>query len=140
MNTLSDADLDLAVAQAGEEWKTAHLLFPTMTLDPTFRGAHIVQLEHARRCMLIPSNPMRQDPQYFNPSADWAIGGPIIQRESIHLTPDDSGGWWAERRIFNSGGPAFQTSYDRAVIARGPTPLIAAMRAFVASKEKPNAD
>jgi hypothetical protein len=45
----------------------------------------------------------------------WAQGGPIIEREGIALIP----GWTAER-------PGFS--------ADGPTPLIAAMRCYVASK------
>ena len=52
--------------------------------------------------------------------SDWSIGGPIIERESITLTPSPTG-WtamWPERR--NE--------------AEGPTPLVAAMRAFVMSK------
>jgi len=48
-------------------------------------------------------------------STDWAQGGPIIEREGIALLPT----WTAER-------PGFS--------ADGPTPLIAAMRCYVASK------
>jgi len=48
-------------------------------------------------------------------STNWAQGGPIIEREGIALIP----GWTAER-------PGFS--------ADGPTPLIAAMRCYVASK------
>jgi len=51
----------------------------------------------------------------YNPSGDWMQGGPIIEREGIALIP----GWTAER-------PGFS--------ADGPTPLIAAMRCYVASK------
>jgi Protein of unknown function (DUF2591) len=47
-------------------------------------------------------------------STNWAQGGPIIEREGIALIP----GWTAER-------PGFS--------ADGPTPLIAAMRCYVAS-------
>lgn len=131
---LIGADLDLAVAIAGEEWKTAHHYFPTMTLDPTFSSAWVLECAGERTCMLKPHNPMRQDPQVFSPSTDWRIGGPIIEREQIRLSVEDSGEWWAERRLTKQGQQAYTTSFDRAVIARGPTPLIAAMRAFVASK------
>jgi len=48
-------------------------------------------------------------------STDWAQGGPIIEREGIALLPT----WTAER-------PGFS--------ADGPTPLIAAMRCYVASQ------
>jgi hypothetical protein len=60
-------------------------------------------------------------------SIDWAQGGPIIEREKIGFwayTLDEEGnenpGWYAE---------TFAGS-----VATGPTPLIAAMRCYVASK------
>lgn len=56
---------------------------------------------------------------HYHPSTDWAQGGPIIDRESIGLMPSRTA--YYER----DGGTYY--SY-------GPTPLIAAMRCFVASK------
>lgn len=54
-------------------------------------------------------------------STDWAKGGPIIEREKIAIDCDDEGSWVA--------------SYNAKPVAYyGPTPLIAAMRAFVASQ------
>lgn len=53
-------------------------------------------------------------------STDWAQGGPIIEREYIQLTIDL--GWIATRKE----GPAVSEEH-------GPTPLIAAMRCYVAS-------
>lgn len=52
-------------------------------------------------------------------STDWAQGGPIIEREGLTLTHQ------ADRW-------AAQTDAD--LFAYGPTPLIAAMRCYVASK------
>ena len=52
---------------------------------------------------------------YWQPSELWEQGGPIIEREGIALIP----GWTAER-------PGYS--------ADGDTPLIAAMRCYVASK------
>lgn len=58
--------------------------------------------------------------QSFKPSADWQHGGPIIERERIGVYPlIDKVNWRGEIRRFGE---------------RGPTPLVAAMRAFVASK------
>ena len=62
----------------------------------------------------------------WNPSTAWVCGGPIIEREGISIMrweiPNDNGANWTARNL-------------RADIhADGPTPLIAAMRAFVASK------
>jgi hypothetical protein len=53
--------------------------------------------------------------EYFIPTIKWAQGGPIIEREGIALLP----GWIAERPGLNG---------------QGDTPLIAAMRCYVASK------
>jgi len=57
----------------------------------------------------------------FYPSTKWSQGGPIIEQEKIDLLWMFGDGWMAKqcRKGFN---------------ARGPTPLIAAMRCFVASK------
>jgi hypothetical protein len=59
----------------------------------------------------------------YQPSTDWEQGGPIIEREKIKVDPR-KGNWeatiWNEPQIRN---PSY-----------GPTPLIAAMRCFVASK------
>lgn len=54
----------------------------------------------------------------WHPSTNWAQGGPIIEREGITLTHQESR-WGA------------QTDDD--VFAYGPAPLIAAMRTYVAS-------
>jgi len=60
----------------------------------------------------------------YSPSTDWAQGGPIIEREIIAT----------------GRGGAYEHNFWRAcaghssVSSHGPTPLIAAMRCFVASK------
>lgn len=67
---------------------------------------------------------------YFQPSTNWAHGGPIIEREHIRLEPPedvpewDAKGWRA--RILRPSAIGIES---------GPTPLIAAMRAFVASRK-----
>jgi hypothetical protein len=61
----------------------------------------------------------------FTPSTDWAHGGPIIERERILVQPE----------IGKKGcGNAWNAISMADTEAYGPTPLIAAMRAFVASK------
>jgi len=65
----------------------------------------------------------------FKPSESWAYGGPIIERERIELQNHAcSEGWWAGIRQSPSQNKA------GGVTSIGPTPLIAAMRAYVASK------
>ena len=62
----------------------------------------------------------------FRPSTDWAQGGPIIERESI-TTCWEGTTWVATLFNKNCGETWYGHHY-------GPTPLIAAMRCYVASK------
>lgn len=60
-------------------------------------------------------------------SAFWAQGGPIIEREKIGVYPSQSvSGVWAARPDYKTAPSAPHTF--------GPTPLVAAMRCYVASK------
>jgi len=78
----------------------------------------------------------RVDRKPFSPSTDWQHGGPIIEREQIAVvSPDISNmgrvrhvkGWHASIPWTIDGENSFASEF-------GPTPLIAAMRCFVASK------
>jgi hypothetical protein len=59
--------------------------------------------------------------EYFKPTLDWALVGPIIEREMIELVPQSPALWEAMYR-------------NQHIPHDGPTPLIAAMRCYVASK------
>jgi len=59
----------------------------------------------------------------FKPSTDWSQGGPIIEREKISVWARGNE-WAAESFVPNQQGIEYV----------GPTPLIAAMRCYVASK------
>lgn len=62
-------------------------------------------------------------------STDWAIGGPIIEREQMHLFPPEPADQYADPRwLAHIGRP------EAAWQGKGPTLLIAAMRAYVVSK------
>ena len=61
-------------------------------------------------------------------STDWAQGGPIIEREAHNLFKHNGGTEWCCACNVQRDG------YVAIVTADGPTPLIAAMRCFVASK------
>ena len=67
------------------------------------------------------------DNRWFKPSGDWSQGGPIIERELLVVTPwpyeEDKNVRWQCNRRGRDGCVAF-----------GPTPLIAAMRCYVADK------
>lgn len=69
--------------------------------------------------------PLFDDGLIFSPSTLWAHGGPIIERERIRVEPF-SGAWLA--CIWNEDNGEYHLFY------RCPTPLIAAMRCYVASK------
>jgi hypothetical protein len=62
--------------------------------------------------------------QMFVPSNVWQDGGPIIEREGINLRALSGALWEAE--TWSAGGDQY--------LLDGPTPLIAAMRCYVASK------
>jgi hypothetical protein len=57
-------------------------------------------------------------------STSWAIAGPIIERERIEIQPSPLSDWWFACVRYAAGQRVF----------RGPTPLIAAMRAYVAAR------
>jgi len=56
----------------------------------------------------------------YTPTAEWHQGGPIIEREKIVISPDPQHGWRA-------------MPYMDLTEFYGPTPLVAAMRCYVAS-------
>ncbi len=65
----------------------------------------------------------------FSPSTSWETAGPIIDRENISMIVDDRHTDAYVRLMTNHGELAGSDGHGA-----GPTPLIAAMRAFVASK------
>jgi hypothetical protein len=69
-------------------------------------------------------NPRHGAP-WYEPSTDWAQGGPIIERERI--TVDGNA-------IFNQWMAVIYVPNEEPWEMRGPTPLIAAMRCYVASR------
>lgn len=74
--------------------------------------------------MMDEEEPERMDKFYLadtSYSTDWSLGGPIIERENIALYPHGDGTYEAEVFLNPKRGA-------------GPTPLIAAMRCYVASK------
>jgi hypothetical protein len=68
-------------------------------------------------------------------SSDWACGGPIIERERIAVLMLDNKwrAWTPEHHGYDPRYWLFERT-SRSAEGTGPTPLIAAMRAYVASK------
>lgn len=61
-----------------------------------------------------------------NYATNWAQGGPIIEQEKISLETKHDG-WWL-------GSYQYNYSDEKEYLMLGETPLIAAMRSYVASK------
>jgi hypothetical protein len=78
--------------------------------------------------------PLRYDDwennQEYKPSTDWTQGGPIIERKLAKIERFSDSLW--EATAFTKNAQDF--------VQNGPTPLIAAMRCYVASKMGDNID
>jgi hypothetical protein len=69
----------------------------------------------------------------YAPSTDWSQGGPFIEREKISVALGENETEW-EAVTEAALGSMFGTRLCGEHWHHGPTPLIAAMRCFVASK------
>jgi len=68
----------------------------------------------------------------YQPSTDWAQGGPIIERERLITQPRKTD--WAACDTDPDNGLMYELREVAQFGATGPTPLVAAMRVYVASK------
>lgn len=108
---LTGAALDWAVAKCeGEKYG-----------PPTFR-VH----QNSKGATVYLNAGMQQSGIPYRPSTDWAQGGPIIERDGMHVDCLRQG----KAPVWEAWPYASGTKH----IQQGPTPLIAAMRCFVASK------
>lgn len=71
--------------------------------------------------------PWHKDGSDYSPTTNWAHGGPIIERERIGLDFYEDGS-------HENGGAWGAATHGGTIHVLGPTPLIAAMRCYVASK------
>jgi hypothetical protein len=103
---LTGAALDWAVAKADEE-----------------RDVLFCQRQYGRLIVRIAGDHETRDIEWpYTPSTDWTQGGPIIERKKIATWSLDSITWAARDYAL--------ASHEQ----QGPTPLIAAMRCYVASE------
>jgi hypothetical protein len=63
--------------------------------------------------------------EWYEPSSNWAQGGPLIERERIGVAPNGAGSWSSFK---------VQKNDDAYICMTGPDALTAAMRTYVASK------
>ena len=66
--------------------------------------------------------------EYLDYSTNWSLAGPIIEREWLDITP------WPNESDEDYRWQCIQHDTPNLSMQSGPTPLIAAMRCFVASK------
>lgn len=113
---LTDLALDWAVAKC--EGEVTELSFDGFTWGFKLDGQLKVMAKGWAQSMV------------YLPSTDWSQGGPIIERERILLEPSTMTGVpemdWGARKADRMLRPTW--------FGDGPTPLIAAMRCYVASK------
>jgi hypothetical protein len=64
----------------------------------------------------------------FNPTTDWSQGGPTIERNEIYVRPTGDAAKW-ESYVWGKDTDGLEGFVRE---QQGPTPLIAAMRCFVA--------
>jgi hypothetical protein len=117
---LQDRALDWAVAQAqGLAWALAKNNAGGLSYDAGLHGNLFADN------IDLPGRYRR-----YNPSTNWVQGGPIIEREGIAFYTADSyqDEYGKFTSIKSARHPASMQHYE------GPTPLIAAMRCYVASK------
>ncbi len=85
-------------------------------------------------------SPLASSKHYFAPSKKWSQGGPIIEREGIPIRKHSSGTWYAHMNLGDGERAQWHkhewvtSKVQKQVRFDGPTPLIAAMRCYVASK------
>ena len=105
--------------------KTSELTGPALNWAVAKCEGYTIEIRPAGPCgrpLYVLASPTDHTPWVWLPSESWHHGGPIIERENIWLTHHVA----AKMHGAHKG--------DDAWFQKGPTPLIAAMRCFVASK------
>ena len=132
--------LDAAVAKAlGYVYLDGQKIAPPHSPSPSERA----------RLLMSPALTIDDKSEWFEPSSCWALGGPIIERERIGVLPATKQ-VKGDRNYYRRTGRHLMNEHDGWVAGYEPithiefdwggssevgeTPLIAAMRAFVASK------
>ena len=90
-------------------------------------GLSSVKISHGKYCMAVLDRAKSARMDVYEPSSNWSHGGRIIELERINVGYDDQGG--TERGLWSA------YVYDgNGSMWFADTPLIAAMRAYIASK------
>jgi len=92
------------------------------------RAPHVLRNDFDAWVKKCEGYPFNHFTEIWQPTTDWAQGGPIIEREWLDVTP------WPNESEENKRWDCVQHDCNPPYQQFGPTPLIAAMRAYVASK------
>ena len=96
----------------------------TMIEMPHLVWGKTIGVHHASKQVVVPE---LSSPDCYSPFSGWEMCGPIIEREQISVEHDFANGEWA------AWAPAPRRD-DSDAFGYGNTPLIAAMRCYVASR------
>ena len=96
------------------------------------KGIEVVAMKEGRATFSDPTDDGALNEMPINYSTDWSQGGPIIEREKIDLFTEKGSpeSWVASVAQYQNGMRLVGWRLHQ----YGPTPLVAAMRCYVASK------
>lgn len=106
--------------------KTANLTGPALDWAVAKCEGRGIEFDDPRDPWLTRDGISDQPLHSYTPSTDWSQGGPIIEREGMLI--EFHGDHWSATMWWDDGDSANE------VKQKGPTPLIAAMRCYVAAK------
>lgn len=109
-----------------EDWPAGAELDAWVATAQGHRQVEVMAVRTGERPVCRSIRPGTLAPMPFQPTADWALAGPIIERERIGL-----------RDVVARDTPMFEAMlHYRGVtyFAKGELPLVAAMRAYVRSR------
>lgn len=93
-----------------------------------------VRIDQKHKDLWIDGGPLDDHDTFYAPSSVWEQGGPIIERERISIDQCFSFGRSGTMDVYASIPNPHGGVLGEQLAAIGPTPLIAAMRVYVASK------
>jgi hypothetical protein len=112
--------------------KTSELIGPALDWAVCKSGGGKASTDYREVCAWLDGHSLRG---MFNYSTNWAQGGPIIEREGIELLCNLTATEAAQFKDAHADWQAFyRLRRDAKQRSFGTTPLVAAMRCYVASK------
>jgi len=118
--------------------KTSELLGPTLdwAVAKCKNIGTLIHLGYNYELVVPISTDFSGGEEVYTPSTNWSQGGPIIERENIGIGAErrPETPVWAAQLSYSKEVTYTDGTARRFCTMRGPTPLIAALRCYVASK------